>query len=444
MIKRLRSLMAELLMAILVAFLVAILTFILVQRAGEGIVNEMSSSSSYQKKEYNRCFESLQSFVNEHQLALAEVGRLSEWEKKESYVVLSLYNNNRVIYPMDEEFRPEDLANPENFEPSKPNRILRFSDGTAEVDLFCFYQIRYYYLVTLSAWAVAAINFVLVLILLIRRKLNYIRILQNEVRILEGGALDYQITQIGRDEIADLARAIEQMRLSLNRQWEIEETTRKSNEELITALSHDMRTPLTSILGYLDLMNRRKDLSNAEKEHYLSCVRQKAYQMKEMTDQLFRYSYLYAQHGETELQPAPAGEWLRQVLSEKGFELENNGFSVQLEIPELRGTILVNDTLFARVFDNLFSNILKYADAASPVVVKAQQTGTLLNMSMTNAVNTRLSRSESTKIGIKTCEQILLSHRGHFETFEENGFFSALLSLPISESAEDQTDKNMP
>lgn len=113
---------------------------------------------------------------------------------------------------------------------------------------------RYESLITAGTAAGSFVLFVLLLMIPINRKLRYIRRLREELKILEGGDLNYSVTLRGRDELYDLARGLEEMRLSLIRQQREREDAQQANAELVTAVSHDLRTPLTSLIGYMDLV----------------------------------------------------------------------------------------------------------------------------------------------------------------------------------------------
>lgn len=85
-------------------------------------------------------------------------------------------------------------------------------------------------------------------------KLNYMELLNQSIRVLEGGQLDYKVPVQGTDELAQMARSLNEMSASLKQQMEQVQQAQTQRYDLITSLSHDLRTPLTAQLGYLELL----------------------------------------------------------------------------------------------------------------------------------------------------------------------------------------------
>lgn len=102
------------------------------------------------------------------------------------------------------------------------------------------------------------IFFIVLVLFFINKKTSYIGVLEKEIKILEGGNLDYPITLKGKDELSSLAQSINEMRKSFIERLESEERARVANSELVTAMSHDLRTPLTALVGYLDIIEYKK------------------------------------------------------------------------------------------------------------------------------------------------------------------------------------------
>lgn len=108
--------------------------------------------------------------------------------------------------------------------------------------------------------------FALMLVMLIRGKIRYIDLMEQEIQILKGGDLDYRITVKGKDELASLAAEIDAMRCAIKERQQKEEEAGKANRELVTAMSHDLRTPLTSLLGYVDILQMEKGKTGGSRE----------------------------------------------------------------------------------------------------------------------------------------------------------------------------------
>jgi len=249
---------------------------------------------------------------------------------------------------------------------------------------------------------------------------------------LEGGDLNYSVTLRGRDELYDLARGLEEMRLSLIRQQREREDAQQANAELVTAVSHDLRTPLTSLIGYMDLVADGKYRSPEEQRHFLTSARTKAYQIKELSDKLFDYFYVYSRQEDAELAPQDADILLGQMLQEFLMELDSLGMRAESSLNELGGSMLANPSLLLRAFDNLLSNIRKYADKQAEVWVSCGRDGQQAVIRVENGIAGDRALHDSTNIGLKTCDRVFRYHGGSFETQESGSRFQAVIRLPLT------------
>lgn len=117
------------------------------------------------------------------------------------------------------------------------------------------------------------------------------------------------------------------MRCAIKERQQKEEEAGKANRELVTAMSHDLRTPLTSLLGYVDILQMEKGEDRGQQRKYLNSIRDKAYQIKELSDKLFEYFIVYGRKREEleaeEVKGADswAKSWRRASLTgERGFD----------------------------------------------------------------------------------------------------------------------------
>ena len=110
------------------------------------------------------------------------------------------------------------------------------------------------------------------------------------MQILEGGNLEYEVSVEGNDELTDLANSMNRMRLSFQQQMENEQQLYLANRKLITEMSHDLRTPLTGIMLYLEILRSHRYTTEEELQDYLEKIAAKAHHMKVISDHLFEYS----------------------------------------------------------------------------------------------------------------------------------------------------------
>ena len=128
-------------------------------------------------------------------------------------------------------------------------------------------------------------------------------------------------------------------------------------------MSHDIRNPLTALLGYLDLAKNGQYRSEEELQSFLDAAYGKAEQLKTLTDELFRYSLLFGcKELPMQMESYDARLLLEQLLGESRVQLQQQGFTVQLLLPQQEVQIEADVMYLKRVLDNLFDNIRKYAE----------------------------------------------------------------------------------
>lgn len=343
-----------------------------------------------------------------------------------------LYAGDRLIYGTG--IPPEDLAldaeqNPEALAP-QAGKVLQFKDGSAGLSFYHYDALQYDWLVTFSVGITAFALFVLLMLLPINRKMRYLRTLKEELKILEGGGLEHPLSIRGRDEIAEVAQGIEQMRLSLLSQQREREAAQQANAELVAAVSHDLRTPLTSLSAYLDLLAQEDRHTQEQRAHYLRSARDKATQLKDMSDALFDYFYVYAQEESAPMEELDADAVLGQMLGEMALDLKSAGFEVEQCAEPLHGRLLCNPQLLSRAFDNLLSNLRKYADPGQEIWLSCVREGTQAVIRAKNSV-TRQPETADTDIGLKSLERVLAVHGGSLRTAQQDGRYQSTLRLPL-------------
>ena len=242
-----------------------------------------------------------------------------------------------------------------------------------------------------------------------------------EVRQVSDGKLDNTIHAIHNDEIGMLAASVDDMRNSIIQKHQNEKEAWDANTQLITAMSHDIRTPLTSMIGYLDIIEGKKYDSEEQMEKYIHSCREKAFQLKDLSDQLFRYFLVFGNHeSEKELESLDASILFQQLLAEHSAEIISYGYKVDLLFTIPTVNVRTDISNLKRLFDNIFSNIMKYATKKKPVSIKAEFDGEGIEIEIRNGIWEQSRKVESTHIGMKTCQRICEDLKGEF-SYEEVG-----------------------
>ncbi|MGM9644383.1 MAG: histidine kinase dimerization/phospho-acceptor domain-containing protein [Eubacteriales bacterium] len=265
-----------------------------------------------------------------------------------------------------------------------------------------------------------------------------IRLLQKNVRIIEEGDLDRDISQSGNDEISLLARDVGSMRDSIVDNMTRERRAWEANAGLITAMSHDIRTPLTVLLGYLDLIEMQN--SGEISAEYIEACRENALRLKNLSDDMFSYFLVFGRsESELNLVGVNVRMLTEHIVSEYSILLSERGYKFKASgrLPDL--TVKIDERYFRRVIDNIFSNIIKYADVETAVELCSGCGDGTVTLSCKNKIRTDRDIPESNGIGLKTCMKMMEEMGGELKTEDSEGFFTVTISLPV-ENENDKSD----
>lgn len=266
-------------------------------------------------------------------------------------------------------------------------------------------------------------------LLFINSKIREILLINQEVSLMASGDLSHPIVSSSKDEIGSLSAELNQLRLALSSNILKEEEAKKSNQDLITSISHDLRTPLTILNGYLEILKLKSDDPKFLQTYLDRCL-QKAADIKELTNRMFEYALVYEVDETPEFAPLSI-RFLEQCLSDNLDFIHLAGFETNASPFPQTGLLRGDATMLKRVFTNLFSNILKYGDKKTAVTLQADCSKTLLTLRLTNAIKEDLSEVASNGIGLKSAKKMIELHHGTFHTHRDDHLFTAELTLPI-------------
>lgn len=169
-------------------------------------------------------------------------------------------------------------------------------------------------------------------------------------------------------------RAMQSLVTHINRQLQALRRERlrlhSGNAELtaaVTNISHDLRTPLTALCGYLDLLEQEPQTEAAAR--YLTVIRERTDAMRALTEELFRYSVLTATADELHTEPVCLNDVLEQSLAGFYGALSARGITPSVQLPEEKVIRPLDAAALRRVFDNILSNAAKYSDGDLAVVL---------------------------------------------------------------------------
>ena len=252
-------------------------------------------------------------------------------------------------------------------------------------------------------------------------------------------------------EYGHIAPYIEDIRkqISENKKLVLDEVSKKN--DLIAYLAHDLKTPLTSVIGYLSLLEEAPEMPTEQKAKYIHISLRKAQRLETLINEFFDITRYNLHEILLEKENIDLGYMLNQMVDEFYPLLQSHGNTVALKIPEdLR--IHADPVKLARVFNNILKNAIAYSYADSLIEISANVFAETVRITFTNAGNTipklkldtifekfyRMDEARSTNtggagLGLAIAKEIVLRHGGAICAQSEDHITSFTVELPISE-----------
>lgn len=218
----------------------------------------------------------------------------------------------------------------------------------------------------------SAILFTAYFILASHNMVNYLREIHAGVERIKEGDFDTNIRVINEDELSLMAKSINEMRVTVRELMEKERVTEKTKNDLITNVAHDLRTPLTSILGYLELLKKGEMLDQTTKKKYLNIVYDKAKRLQNLVVDLFDYTR-YVKDGATVCKSKlELNRFVEQVIEEFYPSFQERHLECEANLCKDDIYLVADGELLARAFGNLVANAIQYGADGKLVIVKTE------------------------------------------------------------------------
>lgn len=151
----------------------------------------------------------------------------------------------------------------------------------------------------------------------------------------------------------------------------------------VTNISHDLRTPLTAICGYLDLLEEEKMTEKAER--YISIIRNRAELLSQLTEELFRYSIIVSSENNQKSAPVNVGSVLEESVASFYTALKERKIVPNIQLTEEKVIRTLDRSALSRVFSNLLNNVIKYSDGDLDITLS--KTGTIIFTNTASGLN---------------------------------------------------------
>lgn len=468
-LKRFLSLRVRFVIMLVLAVLLSFVGGALVNVLSNGLIQSVYMSPEACEARCRSILDSFESYVEEKELDVWNGREISQWARKRGELYLMVSDEERVL--IDSGWQEEDYYSLADIEGSLPtaegelmtkmepgsmpqieisedafdasvytesygygtgSRPIRFRNGVFLVTVYDYSDNALYEAADAAVIVTVLVVLFGIMVLYHNSVTKRIILLSKEVESIAEGNLNDKITVRKGDEIGELADHVDMMRYAIVKEMRAEQEAWKANSDLITRMSHDIRTPLTVLVGFLELLEEGEFSEGEAYRDYLGICKKNAFQMKRLADKLFQYFLVFGHDAsKVELEPADAKVLYRQLLSEHTVLLQEQGWTVRTEMQDVSGVIKVDPFHMKRLFDNLFSNVEKYGDPARLVTVRVWREGDMLLATIRNSVRCDPQQAESTNMGLKTCERIAELMGGSFMAGREQDSYEAKLSLPV-------------
>lgn len=293
---------------------------------------------------------------------------------------------------------------------------------------------------------IAGIILTIVYIIIFIKDLVYLDKIMVGSKAAAEGKLNYKIDEKGRGHLRELAHDINNMRDGLKKSVENEMKSENMKTELITNVSHDLKTPLTSIINYIDLL-KRENIEPESARDYVNILDKKSQRLKVLIEDLFEASKAASGAMELNISKLDIGQLLRQALGENDERFNEKQLEVKLNIPDEKIFINGDGKRLYRVFENLISNAVKYSLSNTRVYIDMSKneenevTIVMKNISAyelnfdVNEITNRFKRGDSSRstdgsgLGLAIAKSIVELHGGKFNIEIDGDLFKSIIVL---------------
>jgi signal transduction histidine kinase len=441
--ERYESLYFGLFANIILGALLAALTYGVIAIATGLIIDFGYSSEASKDKRREKYAAELQEYVDESAISSGDTESLSKWASDNKYVYVLLYKDGELVFSPDMKYDEAGIA--AGMYPNRDELIgealanepfaINMADGTVFAS-FSDYSVEF----VRGAWTLVAIFIAFLvltttLITYLRQVIGRIKRLESDVTVVSYVNMNHRVECEGEDEIARLSKNVETMRHSLIESIEKEKDAREANTELVTSMSHDIRTPLTVLMGYLEMMRERVG-DDEVMRGYVQASEKTATRLKELSDDMFKYALAFGDTGKgVVLEEYEAQTLILQLLSEHLVLLAERGYTHRLtSIPSFKKSDmrLTDPQNLMRIIDNIFSNLYKYADINEPVEISVERDERCAIIRFKNKIKKNTEGAESNGIGIKTCQRLAEFVLEKFEYENDGEYYSTMLAIKMN------------
>ncbi|MGG1573383.1 sensor histidine kinase [Fictibacillus sp. NRS-1165] len=319
--------------------------------------------------------------------------------------------------------------------------IVIFASGFGVGIILYHNQLAVLYVVMFIAVTIPVLIFSL-------KKISYFNRIVHHLTELAAGNMEPDLKAKGRSVLAGLARNINTLKHGVKSLQRSEAKSERLKTELITNVSHDLRTPLTSIITYTELL-KTHGLDEASREAYVQIIDKKSKRLKVLIDDLFEASKMASGNIELVKTTVDIVQLLQQALAEHDEAIEQSTLQVRMSAKEQPIDVHVDGQKMWRVFDNLIGNILKYSLEGTRVYIAVEKKHGKAHLSFKNVSKYELGgnteelferfkrgdtsrHTEGSGLGLAIAKSIIDLHEGNMEVEADGDLFKVSIQLDLA------------
>lgn len=274
-----------------------------------------------------------------------------------------------------------------------------------------------------------------------------------ELHYIAQGHLDHRIPFRLKGNPQHVISSVNALVDSAVKSMDDERKVEKSKDELITNVSHDLRTPLTSIIGYLGLIEDKQYQSEEDILKYTHTAYEKAKQMKDLVEDLFEYTKVQQHGAPVNIMRVDLNQLLEQLTASFELEAQHRGIEISLKVVPNPLMVEADPEKLGRVFNNLVANAFKYGNGASYIKVDARQKDTDVVVTVANdgvpipkksldhlferfyrAEASRSRATGGTGLGLAIVKSIVDLHHGNVRVTSDDDETAFIVTLPLKQT----------
>ncbi|MCH6264395.1 MULTISPECIES: HAMP domain-containing sensor histidine kinase [Neobacillus] len=306
-----------------------------------------------------------------------------------------------------------------------------------------------------TPYLLGLIAFILCYYFITKRKMREIEEIALGLTEIAKGNLHYRIREKSQDEVGSLATNINYMAFELTEMMERQRHTEKLKDELITNVSHDLRTPLTSIMGYMRLVKDHHYINQAQLDEYVDIAYGKSEQLKNLIENLFDFTRLTYEGIQLKREKVSLNQMLRQLMDELDPITKDHDVMFSSTLPKEPILMEVDPNQMVRALENVLTNAIKYSTPPGKIHVHLVKNERSVQISVSNPCDSlseeevarlfdrfyrvdpsRSSNKSGAGLGLAITKSIIELHQGTIRVEYKNQVIQIIIELPLDEEHE--------